>query len=110
MISPNWKPVNLPMKDGFKLVLSFEPEHICAKEHFINDCEWSESDYEGIKNYYMFIAVVTAYKGTIKAGDDALAGCCHSSKKDVIDSEIGGYLPQMIDKAIGEAKENLEMD
>lgn len=109
MRAPNWKPVELPNKDGFKLVLSFESEHIDAKDHFINDCEWSESSYNDIKNHYWFVAIVTAYKGKIEAGNNVLGGCCHSSKKDVIDSELGGYLPQMIDEAIKEAKENLEM-
>lgn len=110
MKNPNWRPVQLTEKDGFKLVLSFEEEDHSAKYHFINECEWSKDDYKSIKNFYWFCAKVTAFKGKIECGTDYLGACCHKSKKDIIETNLGGYLPQMIDAAIDEARQNLEIN
>lgn len=109
MKTPNWQPVQLTQKDGFKLVLSFEEEYSCGYDHFVNECDWSKEDYESIKNFYWFCAKVTAFKGKIECGTKYLGACCHKSKKDVIETDLGGYLPQMIEQAIDEAKQNLEI-
>ena len=109
MKTPDWQPVQLPEKDGFKLVLSFEEEDLPAYYHFVGECGWSDEDYQSIKNYYWFCAKVTAFKGKIECGASYLGTCCYKSKKDIIGTNLGGYLPQMINDAIEEAKENLEI-
>lgn len=110
MKTPDWLPVELPKKDGFKLVLSFEHEDMCARDHFMNTCEWSEEDYNSIKDYYWFTAKVTAYKGKIEAGTAHLGGNCYKSKTDFTNQELSHYLPQIIAEAVEEAKENLEIN
>lgn len=125
MKTPDWLPVDLGSVDGFKFVLSFEPEDMSMKDHFINQCGWSLDDYKSIENNYWFCAKVTAYKGKIACGDAYLGGNCYKNKKEVLsdfkltnDSPIwdnvqtllSGYGAQMIQDAMLEAKQNLEIN
>lgn len=114
MKTPQFKPQNLGTKEGFKLFLEFEPEYLDPMDHFVGECGWSEEEYNSIKNFYWFSAKVVAYKGKVEAGCDHLGACCHKSLKDImadgnIEKALGGYLPQMIEAAIEDAKQNLEI-
>ncbi len=123
MKTPEWQPVDLGSVEGFRFVLSFEPEDISMEDHFINQCGWSVNDYKTIKNYYWFCAKVIAYKGKVACGDSYLGGNCYKNKKDVfgdfkltsaapfwdnVSTLLSGYGVQMIQDAIIEANENLE--
>lgn len=94
-------------QDGFTITLSFEDEDMNMRDHFVNQCEWTEEQYNEIKKYYWFVAKVTAYKGTIKCGCAFLGGCCYKTLKDVLGSDIntmlGGYMPQLIEEAVEDA-------
>jgi len=117
MKTPNWKPVTLAIKDGFKIVLEFEEEiDLNPKKHFIEDCGWPSIEYSTISNFYWFVAKITAYKGVIECGSSYLGACCYQNKKDVVnpikggfklDNCLGGYAPQMVEEAVEEAKRNL---
>tara|TARA_R110000850_G_scaffold234325_1_gene359260 strand:- start:10 stop:354 length:345 start_codon:yes stop_codon:yes gene_type:complete len=112
MKTPEWKEQIICIKDGFKAVLSFEEEHIDARNHWITECGFTKEQYKEIANYYWFCAKITVYKGSVACGDNYLGGCCYKSLKEVlasgkIDFMLSGYMPQMIDEAIIEAKENL---
>lgn len=112
MKTPDWKPQNIGIIDGFKIVLDFEKEHMCPKSHFVNECGWSDDEYNEIKNYYWFSAKVITYKGVIECGSAYLGGCCHKNLKCVmgdkkLENILGGYLPQLIEEAIDEAKASL---
>lgn len=52
MKTPTFQDQNLGTFEGFKVVLSFEEEHLNAKDHFIEECGWSKEEYSSIKNYY----------------------------------------------------------
>lgn len=109
MRTPTWKDQNLGIHNGFKIVLSFKDELMMnARYHFINELGWSKEEFKKISNWYWFTAKVTAYMGLIECGDNYLGCCCHSTLKDVLDSELSGYLPDMIHEAIQEAEKNLK--
>jgi hypothetical protein len=125
MKTPDWQPVELGSIDGFKFVLSFEPEDMSMKYHFINQCGWSLVDYTSIANNYWFVARVTAYKGKIACGDAYLGGNCYKNKKEVlgdfkltnelpiwdnVQTLLSGYGAQMLQDAITESKQNLEIN
>ena len=110
MRTPEWESVKLGRIKGFNLFLSFEQDHQDPEDHFKSVCGWDDEQYKEIKNYFFFTAKVEAYKGKILASEVYLGACCHQSKKDVLASELGGYLPQMIDEAIQDAIHNLEIE
>lgn len=104
-----WKPKVIGEFSGFTIVLSFEPEHMNMRNHFINECEWSEEQFNEIKNFKWFIAKVTAYKGSIECGSTYLGGNCDKSLKDVmgdgkVENILSGYMPQMIEDVVQEAE------
>ena len=107
-----WQDQEICKKDGFKIVLSFEEEDQTMRDHFINNCEWSEDDFKSLKGFEFFTAKVTAFKGKIECGSVYLGACCHKNLKDVmqngnIENMLGGYMPQLIEEAIEDAIENL---
>lgn len=116
MKTPTFQDQNLGTFEGFKVVLSFEEEHLNAKDHFMGECGWSKEEYSSIKNYYWFTAKVTAYKGSIECGSAYLGACCHENLKSIMNPlgckslghVLGGYAPQMIEEAIEEAKAALQ--
>jgi hypothetical protein len=55
--------------------------------------------------YLWFAAKVVASRNGIELGDDYLGGCCYSSVAEFI--ARGGYYTDMVDAAIGQAKEAL---
>lgn len=112
---PQFKPQNLGTFEGFKIILSFEDEHLNAKDHFINECGWTDEEYNSIKNCYWFCAKISAFKGSIECGSAYLGCCCYKTLKEIlsfdgntdIDHVLSGYAPQMIEEAIKEAKQAL---
>ena len=112
MKTPTWKDQPITTIDGFKLILSFEPDNdIDPRHHFTTECGWTTAEYNTIKDYYFFTAKVTAYKGSIECGSAYLGACCYKNLKDVmhtnIENVLGGYAPQMCEEAVTEAKEAL---
>lgn len=108
MRSPEWKPVIIAEKNGFKFELSFEPDDLlCPKTHFMHDCKWSKEEYETIKNFYWFDAIVTPIKGSIRFDSCAayLGANCYANKKEVMGNGelkniLSGYAPQMVEDAL----------
>ena len=113
MKTPNWKPQTICTQDGYTIVLSFEAEDTDARTHFTGEypnCGWTEEQYEPIKNFYWFVAKVTAFKGSIEAGSAYLGGNAYSCLKEVLKGEgglLGGYFPQLMKEAIEEANKAL---
>ena len=116
MRNPQWKERRICEKDGFDIVLSFEDEIMCPKNHFMTECGWDQEQYNEVSDYYWFIAVITAYKGSINCGSSSLGGNCYKSLKCVLQSSRGGYdprdilsgyFPQLVEEAIEDANTNL---
>ena len=89
-------------KDGFIICFEAHEEDISMRRHFIKECGWSESKYRKIKNYEWFCAEVSAWKNGEKLGNDYLGACCYKAAKDFY--TIEGYFPDMVGRAIEEAK------
>lgn len=113
MSFPNWQDQKICKKDGFNIVMSFEKDDITMIDHFKDNCGWSENQLRALKGFKFFSARVTAFKGSIECGYSYLGACCHRNLKEVlsggnVDEMLGGYMPQMIEEAIEDAKKNLE--
>jgi hypothetical protein len=106
MRTPNWKEVKLKSSVGFDITLSFQEEDSDARHEFIDGCGWTSEEYATIKNHYWFCVKVAASVGGVEFGTSYLGGNAYTSLKEVIDTELGGYLPQLIDEAVDEAKSN----
>ena len=106
MKTPDWKTVELPAREGFQVSLEFYPEdHLSPREHFISECGWSDEEYKPISNFYWFSACVSVCKAGVELGTNHLGGCCHKNKADAMEGEgLSGYLPQMIDEAMCDAR------
>ena len=107
MKTPDWTPVKLPDSGPFQIELSFEPDDMDPESHFIGQCGWSDEEYDTIKNYNWFSAKVAASFDGKEMGAAWMGGCCHPGKRHVLGSELGGYLPQMVEEAVEGAAEEL---
>jgi len=109
MKTPEWQSVKLDKSKGFNILLTFEPDPIDPEDHFRNDCGWTDEEYEEIQNFYFFTAKVEAYKGQVLAGESYLRACCYKDKEGALKGKLSGYLPQIIDEAVQDAFDNLEL-
>ena len=94
-------------KDGFIICFEALPEGINMRQHFIKECGWSEKEYRSMarKDPAWFCAEISAWLNGEKLGTSYLGCCCYDSMQDFWQSS--GYLPQMVDEAIEEAKQVL---
>ncbi len=111
MKTPNWKPQLLTTIDGIEYNLHFEGEHLDAKKHFVEECDWTEEVYREVSNYYWFIAKIEATKAGNALATSYLGGNCYKNLADVmqghkdgLDNVLAGYAPQMIDECKGDAE------
>ena len=111
MKTPEWKIETIGTREGFSIELRFDPEFdIDPRKHLQDECGWSDEEYEEIADYYWFSASVVALRDDEEFGWSYLGGNCYKSKADVMESELGGYMPQMIDEAISDAKESIAIE
>ena len=98
--------LELENKEGFNLTLSACEEHIPIDETLLDESMLEET-IKAVENYDLmyFCAKVTASKNGIELGSNYL-GCCF--EKELEDFKKSGYLEQMIEEAITEAKETLK--
>ena len=113
MKTPYWIDQTICTQEGFIIKLLFEKEDIDPKEHFLNVCGWSKEQYLGVKNLYWFTAKVTAYIGRLECGVAYLGGNAYETLEEVLgdnpqETGLSGYMPQLIEEAIDDAKANLE--
>jgi hypothetical protein len=107
MKTPHWAPVKLDSVDGFYITLSFEEEYTDARSPFITDYGQTDEDSGIIDNqYYWFCVKVSASVGGMEFGSSYLGCNVYKSLKEVIDTKLSGYLPQLIDEAVDDAKAN----
>ncbi len=83
------------------------------EEHFLNVCGWSKDQYYEIRNLFWFTAKVTAYMGKIECGSAYLGGNAYKTLKEVLgdnpqETGLSGYMSQLIEEAIDDAKANLD--
>lgn len=95
-------------KDGFIICFDTLPEDISMHDHFVKDCGWTEEEFRKIRNYQWFIVEISAWQDSHQLGKSYLGGCCYKSIDDCIKEEISGYLPQMVEEAIEDARANLK--
>lgn len=112
MKTPTWLSEKVVTLDGIDYYLAFEPDDLNPRTHFITQCEWAETDYNEIKNYYWFSARVLAMKGQFLLSETYMGGNCYKNKKEVISGDnwrdyLGGYMGQMVDECKEEAEEKL---
>ena len=99
--------IPLKAQDGYEITIEFLPgEDVDMKHHFMNECGMSRHHFNKIRDFVWFTTKVTAWKDGIALGDNYLGCCCHESYEEAVQTEIGGYLPQMIDEAIQEARDS----
>jgi hypothetical protein len=108
MRKPTWKPIVILKDTQFTYLLSFIEDDQDPKHHFINECEWSQQDYDEIKNFYWFTAQLTAFKGKVEVCSTYMGGNCYNTKSDVLGDKtlaqlLGGYGPQMVETVKAEA-------
>jgi hypothetical protein len=106
MRTPDWESIKLESVNGFYITLSFEEEYMDARNDFINECGWTSEEYATIKDQYWFCAKVSASVGGMEFGTSYLGCNVYKSLKEVIDTQLCGYLPQLIAEAVEEAKSN----
>lgn len=114
MRTPSWNPQLLTTIDNVDFTLHFEGEHLNAKDHFMNECGMSPSEYKEINNFYWFVARIEATKGGEVLADSYLGGNCYKSLNDVmqdkqLDNVLSGYAPQMIEECQEEAHIALQL-
>lgn len=102
MIPKNRIPIG--NRDGFILTIEAWPDESDMKKHFVKECGWTEKQFGKIKDYDWFGVTVSAWKGSKCLGKDHLGGCAAKDATAYLRTNISGYLRQMIEEAIREAK------
>ena len=94
-------------REGFDIYFTPESEDMTAREHFIDECGWTEKQFDKIRNYDFFCAHVEAERAGIVLGEAYLGCCCELQFRDFWERE-GDYFDSMVDEAITAAKQKLE--
>lgn len=103
----HFETVHEETRDGFDIALAFAPEYDAPDWDFESDEERAET-LRKIENGSLlwFVARVTASRAGTVLGTDYLGGCCYASAEEFMAPD--GYYPDMVDAAIGEAREHLK--
>ena len=91
--------------DGFGILFEAEPEHVCMRQHFINECGWTESQYREIKDFAWFSARVSAWKNGEELASTHLGACCYESVEEFYTKYHDDYFAQMVRDVVAEAKQ-----
>jgi hypothetical protein len=92
--------IHTDTKDGFRIAYYACEESLSPGDALL-DAEACRQIDDG--TFCWFMAEVTASKNGIELGTDYLGGCCYESPHEFISHS--GYYPDMVDRAITEAKE-----
>lgn len=92
--------------DNLNLIICFEaqPEDISMHHHFIKECGWTEDQYAEIEDFAWFSAKISAWQNGKELGSAYLGACCYKTEEEFIEIDGSGYMPQMIEEAVEEAK------
>lgn len=92
--------------DGFKVYFVAFPEHTDPAELFDHDEKEIKKLYRDLDNYDLvwFCAHVFVKKAGIELGTDYLGGCLYKDYDDFVKIEKDGYLADMMETALKEAR------
>lgn len=105
--------IPLFVKDGFIICFTAEPEtDIPMRTHFVKECGWTEEAFRGLRGMQWFSAKVSAWKDGRELSAVYLGCCCYKTIAEFYTTYNcdGGYFPQMVNEAIGDAKARLECE
>lgn len=79
-------------------IVAFEamPEHLSARQHFIRDCGWSESEFRKIKNFAWFTARVSVWLNGEELASDYLGCCSYGTESEFYITHKGDYFADMV--------------
>jgi hypothetical protein len=87
----------IPVKILGKYVVMFNalPEEQDARNHFIEECGWSEERFDEIQLYDWFMAEVSIWLDAERVAVDYLGACCYEQSSDFI-KQADGYFGDMV--------------
>lgn len=96
-----------PVKTFGEYVFCFdaEEEDRSAREHFINECGWSEREYRRIANCAWFCARVSVWKDGEELASDYLGACSYKTEKQFYTTYQGDYFADMVRACAEETKD-----
>ena len=95
--------------EGFEIYFEAEEEISSMRDHFINECDWTEKQFKNLKdtNPAWFSARVVAKKEGVILGEDYLGCCCYKSEEEFYTKYFDDYFKDMIKACVSEAEKNL---
>jgi hypothetical protein len=96
--------VPLFMQDGFMICFEALPEDLDMHDHFVNECGWSEAEFEEIEDLDWFCAKVSAWRNGEELGAAYLGACCYEDSSEFYTKYKDDYFSDMVKDAIEEAK------
>lgn len=82
--------------DDYIITFSDEEEEMSARQHFIKDCGWTESQYRKIKNFAWFCAKVSVWKDGKVLAEEYLGACSYESAEQFYTTYKGDYFADMV--------------
>ena len=89
--------------DGFGILFEAEQEHISARQHFIRDCGWTDSQYRKIKDFAWFTARVSAWKNGVELASQYLGACSYRTIEEFYTKYHDDYFAQMARDCVDQA-------
>ena len=79
-------------------IVAFEaaPEDHTARQHFIKELGWTESQFRKIKDFPFFCARVAIFKDSEMLADEYLGACSYETERDFYTRHIGDYFADMV--------------
>lgn len=99
--------MKLFVENGYLIEAFRHDEETSSYDHFVNECEWTEQQFSEIEDYdfYMLEIVATDLSDISKTGSVYIGGCCAECWQEDVKNGVSGYLPQLVEEAIKEAKQ-----
>lgn len=91
-------------KDGFIICFEAIREDMSSRQHFVNECGWTQQEFEKVRNFYFFSARVTAWKDGKELGAAYLGACSYRRLSDFYTKYKNDYCMDLANEAIDEAK------
>jgi hypothetical protein len=84
----------------FTVCFEAEEEEISARQHFIKECGWTESQFRAIKNYPFFCAKVSIWHDGKELASDYLGCCSYKTESEFYTRYRSDYFADMVSNCV----------
>lgn len=84
------------LSTGHIVAFEAQEEDRTARQHFIKECGWTESQFRKIKDFPFFCAHVAIFKDGKQIQDTYLGACSYKTEEEFYTRYVGDYFADMV--------------